>query len=111
MKAALLDLNIDISFRLVNGKGPEVNLAISCVSAGLDAVLEAVPRANDVHIRFIPVLAMNLFGAVHHFDDTRQNTALADRPTGVGTGVFIGVELVVQPKDTDCDPLIDVYDR
>src|SRR5260370_16754912 len=111
MKAKVLDLDIDISFRFVYGKRPEVNLGVSGVPSGFDAVYEAMPRTNNVHIRFIPVLAMNLFCAVHHFDDTRQDTALANRTTGVSTGVVIGVELVVQPKNTDCDTLIDFHDQ
>jgi hypothetical protein len=111
MKATLLDLDIDISFRFVYGKGPEVNIAVSCVPTGLDAVFEAVPRAHDVHIRFVPILAMNLFCVVHYFDDTRQYAALADRPPRVSAGVFVGIELVVHPKDTDCELLINVHNQ
>jgi hypothetical protein len=61
MKATLLDLDIYISFRFVYREGPEMDLVVSSVPTGLDAVLEAMPRTNDVHIRFVPVLTMNLF--------------------------------------------------
>jgi hypothetical protein len=111
MKATLLDLDIDISFRLVHRKGTEVNLTVSGVPASFDAVLKTVPGTNDVHIRLIPVLATNLFCAVHYFDDTRQNATLADRTTGVSADVFIGVQFVVQPEDADRDLLIDIHDQ
>src|SRR5260370_7527941 len=54
MKAKVLDLDIDISFRFVYGKRPEVNLAASAVPPGLDPVFEPIPPPNTIHFPSIP---------------------------------------------------------
>src|SRR5262245_30985140 len=84
---------------------PQPRLGIAGMAAGADVELEAVPGADDMHLRLGEHLA--LAGAVvgDDFLDLGDHLALASRAAHVRAMVEIGVELAVELEHADLELL------
>src|SRR5579871_3357913 len=71
------------------------------MDAGLDAVLESVPRAHDVHVLFVELEPVAFAALVDHLIHTRDNFSLADWATLVRAGIEISVESSARAENAD----------
>ncbi len=78
--------------------------------ARLDVVFKAVPRADDVQIRFIESESVAFAALVNHFVHARNNFSLADGSALVRALIEIGVEIPTDAENSD-GRLTDVHDQ
>src|SRR3546814_10975877 len=69
--------------------------------AGADVELEAVPRADDVHVLLDEAETMAALALVQHLHHPVHHLSLADRPAHMRAVALPGVELVSQTRDAD----------
>jgi hypothetical protein len=99
--SSLLERDKDNALPLLDRNGLEGDGFHADMLAGLDAVLEAVPRADHMGVSLVPALAAQLLLVINGIEHARQNLPLARRAAHVHADVEIGVEPVLDPKDAN----------
>ncbi len=70
------------------------------MGSGLDAEFVAVPGADDAHFGFVEGVAGGELFFRQELADSGDDEALAHGSALMGTGVFVGVELAINAKQT-----------